>query len=202
MPNERGWIDYAGLASQIGQNLQLSALHSTLAEIGDMALAKARRDLSEVQSHQIEAAARESTFQCQRMLKRLRGYLSENPRAVLALTLVMQAEVRANNLTTAVFTSFHDKDRLQEVLDDLAGLIREAEERLSPEDRRRVHLCMRYRAEEAELEQVAQLRHEWDRFEPALEEFEARTKEFEIRAESQNQKNFGGGLLFFSECAS
>ncbi len=175
MPKERDWIDYASLAAQVSQNIQLSGLQQKLSAIGRLAVERDLREQREAQTRLCEELAREVIFQTGRSMKALREYLPTEPRGAMAAALGIKHLFELNGVTTALLTAFEDKERLQALFDDLKGFTAECRSPLNQQDQETVERCAAYQAEEGDLNELIQ----WLRNE---EEVEATRGEVEAKS--------------------
>ena len=175
MPKDRNWIDYASLASQLGQNLQLSNLQEKLNAIGQVAAARELREQHEAQTRLRQEQVRELIFQTGRNLKELAESLPTEPRSSMATALRMKQLFDQYGISTALLTAYEDKERLQALFDDLKGFTAECRSRLSQQDQETVERCAAYLAEEGDLNELIQWLRNEEEVEVASGEVEAKS---------------------------
>lgn len=161
MSKERDWVDYANLASNLVQNVQLGGIQDRLSGLQDLAAAQAtearaaRRAIEKAgQKAERIANYREVVLQGEKALAGLRHHLPEKPLAVMALALAYRHGYRENGLRTDCFESFEDKDRLERLLNGLDEVGEAAAEKLTLEQQNDAKLSLQYRLEEADLKHV------------------------------------------------
>src|SRR6185312_5808494 len=119
MKKERDWIDYANLASNVAQNLQLRQANQTLEGLERVAAERAVRELEQRDQERQLDRLREYISQIADDVVGLQKHLRENPRAALALGLQIQGLLEKHSITTASFRDWQDKDRLKLVVKGL-----------------------------------------------------------------------------------
>lgn len=137
MAKERDWIDYANLGSNLFQNLQLSGVQdklSAMASVAALQQAKAEH----------EDRLRENVFEADTLLREARAWLDTERTGVLALATFTLTTFKWNDVTSASFRKFEDKERLRGVLEGFKGLVGECESKLSAEERAEALLCAKY----------------------------------------------------------
>jgi hypothetical protein len=137
MAKQRDWIDYANLGSNLFQNLQLSGVQDKLgamASVAGLEQAKAEH----------EDRLRENVFEADTLLRELRARPDTERAGVLALATFTLATFKWNDVTSASFRSFEDKERLRAVLEGFKALVSECESKLSADERAEALLCARY----------------------------------------------------------
>ena len=165
MTKQRDWIDYGLVASNLVQNVQLHGLQEKLGQIKAIEehrnhhdLLKEARELRQEAALQQENALRESVFQGQEVLEALQYNVRSDPGAVSVLACEALRTFEVNNVTTASFTAYEDKQRLSSLLAGLHDVQSEAADLLTPEKLNAVQQCVRYRAEMDDLLSYIQLR--------------------------------------------
>lgn len=167
MPKDRDWIDYANLASQVGQNFQLNQLRRGLEGVGahlnDIARAEQDhewreqdREWQEDEERDRLRQLREQIFEGSQRLKRLRAQTPQaDPRRALVVAVV---SVRPP--ATADLEDYEDKERAQALRDDLEAFTHECEARLSEAEQREVETCVGYLCDQGLLSLLVGYREE------------------------------------------
>ncbi len=156
---DRDWVDYANLASNVAQNVQLSGIQERLSGIQELAGAQAQEALwarlkVEKAAEKAERLAkfREAVVQGERYLEGLNHHLSTNPRAVLALALGFKDTYERNGLSTSIFETFDEKDRVGRLLRGLDDVIEQGSSQLTQEQRGAARKCLQYRLDDEDLQ--------------------------------------------------
>ena len=137
MAKQRDWIDYANLGSNLFQNLQLSGVQDKLGAMASVAALEQAKT-------EHEDRLRESVFEADTLLRELRTRPDTERAGVLALATFTVATFKWNDVTSASFRSFEDKERLRTVLQGFKALVGECESKLSADERAEALLCARY----------------------------------------------------------
>ena len=172
MAKERTWIDYANLGSNIAQNFQLHHANQTLEELQRAATASA---LSEQQKRQVdehEAQLREYVFQIGEDIEGLQRHLHELPCAALALALRFKGMLEKNNVTTASFRAWEDKNRMKQVVKGLDDVCEKSAARLTEGQREDAEKCAKYLAEGDAFDQLVSIQREKKKFQKEREQLE------------------------------
>lgn len=196
MAQKRDWVDYTNLASNIVQNLQLGDMQHKLGAVASVMQ-------EEQDTAKRENQLRDAVFQADTMLRNLQKGSKDNPRASLAWARHNLLQFERNEVTSASFRSYEDKERLRSVVEGHEQLIQECAAGLSAQQRDQTESCGHYLAERGELDLLIELKERQAQLNNALEE--QRTIEKTIAADpvgSEFLLLFGPGLLllFFSWC--
>ena len=158
MSKKRDWVDYANLASNLAQNVQLDGIQDRLSGVQDAAAAQAQearnaRQAIEQAEQRIKRLAnyRETVVEGERAMAGLRHNLPQHPLPVLAGALVRRHRHEESQLGTGCFESFEDKDRVERLLADLDDIIEASSNQLSEIEQRDAQQCLQYQLEEADL---------------------------------------------------
>jgi len=151
---QRDWLDYAGLASQLYQNVQVNDVRNKLAAMGQIALMNEAREQDARTAEANLQHAREALFKFTSVLAKLKKRGDDDLRASHLFALKMKWVVQQTGLTTARFPDFADKERVSAFLEELDEYIGQTWARLSDEDRLVVDRCERYRLEMPRLDQL------------------------------------------------
>jgi hypothetical protein len=164
MAPNRDWVDYANLASNLAQNVQLGGIKDRLFDLQDIAASqaqearRARRAIEQAEKRAERIAKhREVVVQGEKALAGLRHHLRENPLAVMALALAYKHSYKENGLGTDCFESFDDKDRAERFLSGLDEIGEAAAEKLTPEQQNDAKLSLQYRLEEDDLKHLVEV---------------------------------------------
>lgn len=172
MAKQHDWIDYANLGSNLYQNVQLSGVNDKLSAMAAVAA-------SEQAKTQREDKLREGVFQGQSSLNKLQSRQNENPAGVVAIAKLNLIYLCRYNVTTASFSAFDDKERVQKVIDGFERLVNECSALLSPDQRLEAESCANYLAEQKELSQLCLLQ-------PVQEQLEKLQAEIQLMTEGSN----------------
>jgi ribosomal protein L7/L12 len=99
---------------------------------------------SEQAKKECEDTLREVVFQADTNLKGLRAHLDDEKTGVLAVATFTLANFTRNEVTTASFRSFDDKERLRSVLEGFKALVDECSSALSIAERTEAQMCAQY----------------------------------------------------------
>lgn len=165
MQKDHDWLDYANLASLVGQNVQLNQIQrgfqATGEQWGDIALAETDSEwrerereleeeycaLQENTEQTGQQSLRDEIFQGGQRLKKIRTeMLSSDPRRAL---VVAMHSVRPP--PTADLEAYEDKERAQSLQNDLAAFVHECKGRLSEADQTAAETCLKYLREQGPL---------------------------------------------------
>lgn len=167
MAKERDWVDYANLGSNLFQNLQLSGVQDKLGAMASVAALEQAKA-------QHEDRLREEVFQAQALVRELQSLhlQSENQAGVLACARWHLKILALNDVTTASFRAFEDKERVQQVIDGFESLAKESSAVVSLAQRSEAELCAKYLSEKAELHQLCLLQPMQEQLEKVQAELE------------------------------
>ena len=150
MARDRDWVDYANLASNIAQNVQIRDMRHKLGTVASVM--QEEKDTAER-----ENKLRDAVFQSESMLRNLQKASNENPRGSLALARHNLLQFQCNEVTSASFRSYEDKERLRSVVEGHEQLIQECAAGLSPQQQDQAERCGQYLAERGELDLLIRL---------------------------------------------
>lgn len=172
MAKERTWVDYANLASNVAQNLQLRHANQTLEELQRAATASALTQQQKRLADEQEAQLREYVFQLSEDIEGLQRHLNELPCAAFALGLQIKGLLEKNNVTTASFREWEDKDRLKQVLKGLNDVCEKSSALLTEWQREDAIKCAKFLAERDALDQLISIQREQGKFQNKKEQLE------------------------------
>jgi hypothetical protein len=153
---QRDWLDYAGLASQLYQNIQVNDVRNKMAAVGQLALMKEAREQDARIAETNVQRAKEVLFNFSSVLAKLKKRGDDDLRASYLFALKMKRVVQQSGLTTARFPDFADKERMNGFNEELDGYIAQTRAQLSDDDRQAVDRCECYRLELPQLDQLIQ----------------------------------------------
>ena len=207
MSKKRDWVDYANLASNVAQNVQLDGIQDRLSGVQNAAAAqaqesrKARQAIEQAEERTRRLANyREIVVQGERALAGLRHHLPKLPLPVLARALGYRHQYEENRLGTGCFESFEDKDRVERLLADLNDIVDASSRKLSAVERREAQQCLQYELEGADLkelvaikkrreEEVADLRKRTLELNPQIAEFQRQLNRLDNDGQAELQLN-------------
>jgi hypothetical protein len=164
MKKERDWIDYANLASNVAQNLQLSRANQTLAGLERVTVERAVREQEQRDQDRRLDRLREHVSQIADDVASLQEHLRENPCAALALGLQIKSLLEKHNVTTASFRQWEDKDRLKDVQKGLESVCEQSTALLTDPQKEDAVKCATYLAERDALNQLIGLQRKKEAF--------------------------------------
>jgi len=173
MAKERDWIGYANLASNLTQNMQLRHANQTLEELHRAATASALNEQEARQTDEHEARLREHVFQLADNVEGLHRHLHELPCAALVLALEIEAILEKNNVSTASFRAWEDKDRLKKVVKGLEDVREKASALLEIDGKEKAARCVKYHAEMPALDQLISVQSKKEKFQREREKLES-----------------------------
>lgn len=171
MAQRRDWIDYANLASNIAQNIQLRDVQHKLGDV-----ASAIREQTGLAER--ESKLRDAVFQADTLLRNLRKISKANPRAAMAWARQALMQFNRNSVSSASFRSYDDKERLRSVLEGYEQTVQECSSSLSTEQKEEADRCGLYLMERHELNLLAKLapkKEELDRLHAELNKLKPST---------------------------
>lgn len=184
MSKQRDWVDYANLASNVAQNLQLHDVQKKLGTIqalawqGELRESKrAAREREKDAATEREHHLREALFQGQLTLEDLQQSVQSAPRAVLALALEGRQFFDATGVSPGNFTEYEDKERANALLKGFEAVMEKAASVLSPEEQAQAGLCVKYRSEHRDLEDYIELKKAEESAQPRRDQLQAKRGE-------------------------
>lgn len=165
MAKERDWVDYANLASNVTQNFQLRHTNQTLEGLERAATERALGEQQNRLADEHEARLREHVFQLADNVEGLQRHLHELPCAALALGIQIKGMLKKNNVTTASFRAWEDKDRLKKVVKGLDDVCEKSTARLTESQREDAEKCAKYLTERDALDQLSSIQNAKEKFE-------------------------------------
>lgn len=172
MAKDRDWIDYANLAANLTQNLQLRRANQTLEGLQHVAAERAIREQEQRDQERQLDRLRERISQIGDDVGSLREHLGENPRAALALGLQIKGLLEKHDVTTASFSAWDDKDRLKQIIKGLEIVCEQAAALLTAQQREEAAKCAKYLAEGDGLIQLISLQRRKEVFDLGRQQFE------------------------------
>ena len=145
------WIDYANLASNLAQNVQLGEVRSALNTLGALQAEKVRLELNEQQRMEREDRLREGLWQMESAFNKLTRDTAVTPCAMCVMTRSVQLGLQRFGVTSKMFGQLADKDRLGAFQERLQEVFAEASAKLSAEQRTDVENFFRFSVELEEL---------------------------------------------------
>lgn len=184
MSKERDWVDYANLGSNIFQNLQLNDVQNKLGAMA--AVAQQNQAIAASEDH-----FREAVFRADIALRQLRALPKENRQGVLALVREVLANFERYHITSEVFRVYEDKQRLQTVIEGHQAFAVECAKELSPAECEEAELCVKYRAEQEDLDAFIDIQP----VQKELEQAKAQLQTVEKRIGPAQTIGFTAGLM-------
>jgi hypothetical protein len=195
MTKNRDWIDYANLASNISQNVQLRDMQHKLGAVASVMQ-------EEKNTTEREHRLREAVFQAESMLRTLQKSAQENPSASLAWTRTNLLQFQRNDLTSASFRSYEDKERLRSVVEGHEQYLQECAARLTAQQRDQASLCGQYLVDRDDLNLLIRLAGQHEKLEQLIAELaplSAKDNSFVLLQGSGVLCIFGGLALLANE---
>jgi hypothetical protein len=172
MPKDRDWMDYANLASQVGQNIQLNQLKRGLDQTGEQLseIARTARDSEQLERERLDREEdrewraqerewqeeerqearlrlRDQIFQGVQWLKKIRAEpMPSDPRRALVVALIS-----VHSPPTADLEDYQDKEHAQALQDDLAAFVHECEGRMDDAAQHTARTCLDYLCDQGTL---------------------------------------------------
>jgi F0F1-type ATP synthase membrane subunit b/b' len=146
------WVDYANLASNVAQNIQLSQLHSTLSALASLQAERALQEQNQQQAMERENRLREFIWRLEVAFDAYLRNAGATPSGRLAVAKQMIAGLAQGGVTTASFSQFVDKDRLGRFFYRLQQTTEEAGRILSEREKRDAEAYLRYESEAQDLD--------------------------------------------------
>jgi len=153
------WIDYANLASNLAQNVQLSEVRSALNTLGALQTEKVRLELNEQQRLEREDRLREGLWQMENALNKLTRDTAITAGAMCIMIRSVQLSLERFGVTSKTFRQLADKDRLGSFQERLQEVFADASTKLSEEQRVDIENFFRFSVELEELKFLLE-RHE------------------------------------------
>jgi hypothetical protein len=150
MARDRDWVDYANLASNIAQNVQIRDMQHKLGAVASVM--QEEKDTADR-----ENKLRDAVFQSESMLRNLQKASNENPRGSLAWARHNLLQFQRNEVTSGSFRSYEDKERLRSVVEGHEQFIQECAAGLSPQQQDQAERCGQYLVERGELDLLIRL---------------------------------------------
>ncbi len=153
------WVDYANLASNLAQNVQLGEVRSALNTLGALQAEKVRLELNEQQRIEREDRMREGLWQMENAFSKLVRDTAITQCTMCIITRSLQLGLERFGVTSKMFGQLADKDRLGSFQERLQDVLAETSAKLSTEQRADVDNFFRFSVELEEL-QFLVTRHE------------------------------------------
>jgi ribosomal protein L7/L12 len=159
MSGKPSWVDYANLASNLAQNVQLSEVRSALNILGALQAEKVRLELNEQQRTEREDRLREGLWQTENAFNKLARDTAVTPCAMCIMTSSVQLSLERFGVTSKMFRQLADKDRLGSFQERLQKVFAETSAKLTVEQRADVENFFGFSVELEELRFLLE-RHE------------------------------------------
>jgi hypothetical protein len=153
------WIDYANLASNLAQNVQLGEVRSALNTLGALQAEKVRLELNEQQRMEREDRLREGLWQMENAFNKLTRDTAVTPCVMCVMIRSVQLSLERFGVTSKTFRQLADKDRLGSFQERLQEVFADTSAKLSEEQRAEVENFFRFSVELEELKFLLE-RHE------------------------------------------
>jgi hypothetical protein len=150
--NKPHWVDYANLASNVAQNIQLSQLHSTLSALASLQAERALLEQNQQQATERENRLRESIWRLEIAFDTYLRNPGATPSGRFAVAKQMIAGLAQGGVTTSSFSQFVDKDRLGRFFYRLQQTTEEAGRIMSEREKRDAEAYLRYESEAQDLD--------------------------------------------------
>ncbi len=147
------WVDYANLASNAAQNVQLGEVQSALKSLGALQAEKVRLELSEQQARGREDQLREHIWQMEQAFERF--VPGATPCAICVVARQIQDAMARYRISAASFREFSDKDRLGQFVSRLKQATDDASNKMPATERNEWETYVRYQDEAPELDDLA-----------------------------------------------
>src|SRR5205814_4636110 len=126
MARDRDWVDYANLASNFVQNVQLDSINSKMRQLAELELQKEYREQQEAAVAHCEDILRDAVFFYTEQLRDVEEVASKNPvDAYIRASHLKDTYERMPQFSTSGFRKFEDKERLANVQRTCDRLIRD-----------------------------------------------------------------------------
>ncbi len=123
-----------------------------------------------------ENQLRDAVFQADTMLRTLRKGSKDNPSASLAWARHNLLQFERNEVTSASFRSYEDKERLRSLVEGHEQLIQECVAGLSPQQQDQAKRCGQYLVERADLDLLIDLKKRQEQLQESKLELEGLTR--------------------------
>lgn len=150
--NKPRWVDYANLAANVAQNIQLSQLHSTLSSLASLQAERALQEQNQQQAMERETRLREFIWRLEIAFDTYLRNPGATPSGRFAVAKQMIAGLAQGGVTTSSFSQFVDKDRLGRFFYRLQQTTEEAGRILSEREKRDAEAYLRYESEAQDLD--------------------------------------------------
>lgn len=157
MSKQRDWVDYANLASNVAQNVQLHDVQQKLGAMAHVAANQERREMMKSVARREENQLREMVFRIATIIEDIKSQISTNPQPVLALARSLQLRFESNNINTESFSEWEDKQRLKKLAVECAEVIEQASAHLNPEQITEAERCASYCIERGPLNELIKI---------------------------------------------
>jgi hypothetical protein len=177
--NKPNWVDYANLASNFAnlasnltQNVQLQQIHSTLSNLALLQAELAKLDVSKAQATEREDRLREHVWRMEKAFDEAIRTSTGGPCGHYVITRQIQDGIARCGITSASFCQFGDKDRLGQLFDHLQLAIDTSVAKMTEDQRRDADTFIRYQVEVAELESSIEREREFGATDDDMDEDE------------------------------
>jgi hypothetical protein len=164
MAKERDWIGYANLASNVTQNVQLRHVNRMLEGLERAATERALDEKQQRLKEEGENRLRDYISEIDDNVSGLQRHLRERPRAALALARGMEGILERNNVSTASFHKWEDKDRVKRVLEGLQNVREQSAALLTAGEQEDAEKCAKYLVEMPALDQLVSVQSDKEKF--------------------------------------
>ena len=190
--NEPNWADKVNVGLNAVQVAQLQGLQSSLRALGALEGEKLRLELNEQQNKERENRLREHIWQLEQAFDRF--VQDAPPCAVCAVARQIQLIIFSNQISTASFSQFADKDRVAQFVNLLENAKGAAVNKMSAAERRDWDTYLRYQEEASELQRLIDwVRVERERREQKVKRISKAKKRRETAAEELTTLLHQGG---------
>jgi len=148
------WAEYANLASNVAQNVQIGEVQSALKSMSALQAEKVRLEFDEQQTREREDRLREHIWQMENAFNPLVNNPEVTPCAKYVFAMQIQSGLAQFNVTTASFRQFADKDRLGTFINRAQQACQDASNRMSDQQRADADAFLRYQSQAQELDDV------------------------------------------------
>lgn len=157
MSKQRDWVDYANLASNVAQNVQLNDLQQKLGAMAQVAASQERREMMKSVARREENQLREMVFRMATIIEDIKSQISTNPQPALALARSLQMRFESESISTGSFNEWEDKERFRKLTVECAEVIEQASTHLNPEQIAEAERCAQYCIERRSLEELIEI---------------------------------------------
>jgi hypothetical protein len=151
--NKPHWVDYANLASNAAQNVQLHQVRSALQALAALDADRSLRELNEQQAREREDRLRQLIWEWEVAFDAYIQNPDTKPCARFILARLMIANLERLGVTVSSFRQFNDKDRFGGFFNQLQQVVEETSRSLSAPQRTEAETYLLYETELQALEE-------------------------------------------------